>query len=110
MKNHTVIATRRLEAVARDGGTFPVTLQLGAPYPDPDPAGDWICPCGLEGLSETTYEIHGVDGIQALALAAEVLGSRLTEAAQARGLTFAWGGESGLSAAEVLLRPHTAGR
>ncbi|MFI5668143.1 DUF6968 family protein [Streptomyces sp. NPDC051704] len=110
MKNNPVIASRRLEAVTREGETFPVTLQLGAPYPDPDPAGDWICPCRLEGLSETTYEIHGVDGIQALALAAEVLGSGLTEAAQERGLTFTWGGESGLTAAEVLLHSNTAGR
>ncbi|MFF4105321.1 DUF6968 family protein [Streptomyces sp. NPDC001903] len=110
MKNHATIATRPLEAVTPDGETFPVTLRLGAPYPDPDPAGDWICPCRLDGLYESTYEIHGVDGIQALALATDVLGRRLTEAAQERGLTFTWGGESGLTAAEVLVRSATAGR
>ncbi|MFK0049908.1 DUF6968 family protein [Streptomyces sp. NPDC090741] len=103
MNNHSTIASRPLQAVTGDGETFPVTLRLGAPYPDPNPDGDWICPCRLDGLSDITYEIHGVDGLQALTLAAEVLRGRLTEAAQDRGLTFTWGGESGLSAAEVLI-------
>ncbi|AXE23673.1 hypothetical protein C0216_09545 [Streptomyces globosus] len=101
----TLIADRRLEAVPRagEGAPFPLALELGAPYPDPDPSGDWICPCRIDGLDGSeVHEVHGIDGIQALTLAADLLRRLLAQEAEERGLTFTWLGEPGLHAADVL--------
>ncbi|MEF2526131.1 hypothetical protein V3664_09375 [Streptomyces sp. CS62] len=48
------------------------------------------------------HEVHGIDGIQALTLAADLLRSLLAREAEERGLTFTWLGEPGLQAADVL--------
>ncbi|MFD7026927.1 DUF6968 family protein [Streptomyces sp. NPDC098789] len=97
-----VIAHRTLEAVPESGAPFTVSLQLGAPRPEGDPDGDWICPCRIEGIDDSiVYEIHGVDGLQAASIAMSVLQSQLEHAARAGGLTFTWGGESGLTAAQT---------
>lgn len=97
-----VIASRTLEAVPQSGASFTVSLQLGTPRPDTDVDGDWICPCRIEGLDDSlVYEIHGVDGLQAVSIALGVLQTQLEQAARAAGLTFNWGGETGLTAAQT---------
>ncbi|MDJ0385155.1 hypothetical protein [Streptomyces sp. G-G2] len=97
-----VIASRTLEAVPESGPSFPVSLQLGTPRPDAEADGDWICPCRIEGLDDSTvYEIHGVDGLQAVSIALSVLQTQLEHTARASGLTFTWGGETGLTAAQT---------
>ncbi|MEU8774165.1 hypothetical protein [Streptomyces sp. NPDC048606] len=99
-----IVARRDLRATAPDGSSFPVSLQVGTPRPDPTPGGDWVCPCRVEGLDGSSVsEIHGVDGLQALALAVDTVRIRLRHLAEAGNLTFVWGDEAGLSAAEVSL-------
>ncbi|MGG8406109.1 DUF6968 family protein [Streptomyces sp. 12297] len=96
------VVSRALTAEAADGTSVRLSLELWPPRPDPDPAGDWICPCRIAGLGEgAVWEIHGIDGLQAVQLALKVLQGQLDAAAEERGLTFGWLGAEGLTADEI---------
>lgn len=98
-----VIAHRDVVADRKDGSSFPVAVRLWAPRRDSDPAGDWVCPCRLDGLGESrVWMIHGIDAVQALQLAFVCLKGQLAAVAEEEGLTFTWLGESGLAPGDVL--------
>ena len=53
----------------REGGArFPITIEIGAPYPTEGDGGDWACPVSLKPFAGIP-EVYGVDSLQALCLA-----------------------------------------
>ena len=91
---HDVIAERELEA--GDGRPGGVTVRLGRPAPDPE--GDWSCPfqvVGIDGRAEV-YAAYGVDALQALVLAIQMIRAQLGSAQARHGLTWLGGDDLGL--------------
>ncbi|GAB3205504.1 DUF6968 family protein [Marinactinospora thermotolerans] len=87
-----VVATRRLDAIAENGGRTQVVVEIGRPRPDPrSPGGDWYCPHRIVGLGDETVEAaFGVDSLQALLLCVYRLRLRLAERARAASLRLDW--------------------
>ncbi|WP_053733854.1 hypothetical protein [Nocardia sp. NRRL S-836] len=98
----TVVAERRIEAVAQDGTRFEVVVRLGTPRPDPlSSNGDWLCPHQIAGLgSEEVAGAYGVDSLQALLLSVYSVRVKLAES----GVTLDWLGmpELGLTVEPAL--------
>src|ERR1044072_2493761 len=53
-----------------------VAAELGRPYQTQ--AGDWACPVSLEPLHQRLADVHGLDSLQALCLAASLVRNLLT--------------------------------
>ncbi|MFC1413522.1 hypothetical protein ACEZCY_29780 [Streptacidiphilus sp. N1-12] len=97
-----IIASRAIEAVYPDGRRTTLGIQIGRPRPNPDKSGDWECPCRIQGLGDSpVWTMYGVDSVQALTQAAEVLRRALTSAAADHALTFRWDGEDAAQALPV---------
>lgn len=86
----TVIAERELEARnRRTGESRAVTVRIGQPRPDPEPGGDWACATQIEGLGDDAVtDAYGVDSMQALQLAMQLLAIRLKNDAPELQLTW----------------------
>ena len=67
----TAIAEREVIYVRPNGERIAVTLRIGKPYRASDV--DWACPVAAEGLYFKLADIHGIDSLQALALAQKLL-------------------------------------
>ncbi len=85
-----LLAEREYEAQAAAGGaTRKVVLRIGRPRPDPE--GDWLCPVQVVGLEDdAVMNVNGIDAVQALLLAMQMAGARLTH--PPRGVTVTWMG------------------
>jgi hypothetical protein len=47
-----------------------IVLEIGRPFPDPDPTGDWMCPYILHGTDGARVQfVHGIDAVHALLVA-----------------------------------------
>lgn len=60
--------------VLPNGERIEVVVAIGHPYRAS--AGDWVCPVDISGLNGDLAEIHGIDSLQALALAIRFVGER----------------------------------
>ncbi|MHA6760219.1 DUF6968 family protein [Streptacidiphilus sp. PAMC 29251] len=98
-----VAASRSIWAVWPDGRGSTFSVQLGTPFHDAGMAA-WACPCRIEGLDDSrVYRMFGVDSLQALVIATDMLRRQLTAAAEEHGLTFTWGdGGESLALADIL--------
>jgi len=93
-----IVASRSVEAVEPDGRV----LEIGTPRPAPDQ--DWICPCRIKGLDDSRVRImYGIDSMQSLAIATDLLAGQLAVSAEERGWTFNWLGSRDLPVEAV---PH----
>ena len=98
-----LLANRLLDAVHPDGRVTPVSVQVGLPAPHGDQVGDWHCPCRIVGLGESeVWTLYGVDALQAVSQALELLRRVLVDFAQEEGLTFTWGTDTDLDVFDVL--------
>jgi hypothetical protein len=93
-----VIGERTLEARMPDSdAVMEIRVRIGRPYAHPDPDWDWVCPIQILGLAdEAVRNVYGIDAIQALTLALQMVGINL--AAAARGGELRWLGRSDLGA------------
>ncbi|TDQ54476.1 DUF6968 family protein [Actinorugispora endophytica] len=92
-----VVAERRIDAVAEDGGRAPVVVRIGKPVPDTLPGGDWCCPHQILGLGDEAVEASfGVDSLQAFLLCVYSLRLKLGERAEAASVRLDWLGQAGL--------------
>ena len=64
-----------LICVRPNGERVTVTVAVGHPYPTME--GDWACPVEIARLDGRLTDVHGMDSLQALCLAIELVGSRL---------------------------------
>jgi hypothetical protein len=65
-----VIASSCWNAIAKDGDTFSMQLEIGLPYQVQGAEfEEWACPVSLTPLFGRLADIHGCDAVQALALA-----------------------------------------
>lgn len=85
-----LLVEREYEAQAAAGGPpRQVTLRIGRPRPDRQ--GDWVCPVQVVGLGDdAVMNVNGVDAVQALFLAMQIAGVKLTF--PPRGVTVTWMG------------------
>ena len=98
-----IVGSRSIEAVHPDGRAVSLTIQLGSPRTDPAMDDAWACPCRILGLGDApVWRLYGVDSLQAVAQAVELLRRVLRAEAEEHGWTFTWGGEPGLAMADVL--------
>jgi hypothetical protein len=98
-----LLANRLLDAAHPDGSVTSVSIQVGLPSPHPDHVGDWTCPCRIQGLGASdVWTLYGVDSLQAVSQALELLRRVLVDYAQEERLTFAWGTDTGLDVFDVL--------
>jgi len=98
-----VITELRLVATFPDGGSAPVVLRVGRPYPHPK--GDHACQVQAEGLRlwQRPTEIYGVGTWHALMLGLRFLRTMLAAEAE-RGAVFHWeGGEHAVSVEELFV-------
>jgi hypothetical protein len=59
------VAERRYRVVGEPARE--IVLEIGRPFLDPDPTGDWMCPYILHGMEGAAVKfVHGIDGVQAL--------------------------------------------
>ena len=91
------IAERQLLFTAADGSTRDVLVQIGRPVKDPEDTGNALCPFRVLGFEEPdTFVAGGVDSVQALILALEVLTDYLAAKARTRGGSISFLGSSHL--------------
>lgn len=88
---HDMLAEREYEVQDTVGGAArKVVLRIGQPRRDPH--GDWMCPIQVVGLDyDNVMEVNGIDAVQALYLAMQIAGAKLTY--PPRGVTVTWKGE-----------------
>ncbi|MEV3854104.1 hypothetical protein AB0J38_07230 [Streptomyces sp. NPDC050095] len=102
-----VVAGRAFQAVEPDGRVIDLALELGTPRPAPDK--DWICPCRIRGLDDSrVWMIYGIDALQALTLANDLLATQIAAFAEERGWTFNWLGAENVPIADVLHKRPSA--
>ncbi|MGD0948829.1 MAG: hypothetical protein ABSA52_15565 [Candidatus Binatia bacterium] len=70
------MASGRFWCIRPNGDRVLVTAEIGRLYDSG--AGDWACPVTLRGLYDRLTDIHGVDSLQALCLAASLVRKLLT--------------------------------
>lgn len=91
-----VIATRVYEIERPDGGVAEVTLSLGRPRPVPDEE-DWFCPYRFAGEGGARISCaFGVDALQALVLALNMIAIELHASEEAKAGRMTWLGQSDL--------------
>lgn len=62
-----IICQRILEYTHSDGSEKEITIQVGKPFEDTKPGGDWACTFSISGLGETIEKtMYGIDSLQAL--------------------------------------------
>jgi hypothetical protein len=85
-----VIAERRLEW-AGSGPAGEVVVRIGRPVPDPEPGGDWLCPVQVVGMyRDAVRAAYGVDAVQALVLAFQMIDADLRAGQRAAGRRLLW--------------------
>lgn len=85
-----VIAERRLDWTG-DSGSEGVVVRIGKPVRDPDPEGDWLCPIQIAGLGDDMVRAaFGVDAVQALILALQMVHVDLQSGQRRTGRTLQW--------------------
>jgi hypothetical protein len=94
-----VFAERTLECLKPSGERLSVVLRFGQPYRASDV--DWACPVAADGLYERLADIHGIDSLQALILAQELLRSLMQDHLE-RGHRFYWPGTSDVMTLEQI--------
>ena len=95
----TIVATRDLEFIHQDGSIEDVTIEIGAPIPDPGPdaKGDWCCPWRVRGdVQASSMAFFGVDSLQALTLTLQFLPVELDQWRRRESGTFMWHGQKDL--------------
>ncbi|MFF3689623.1 DUF6968 family protein [Streptomyces sp. NPDC002187] len=94
-----VVAERRIETVAEDGGGMSVVVRIGKPQPDTlmdgvsptKPHTDWYCPHQIVGLGGESVQVSfGVDSLQAFLLSVYSLQLKLAERAEAASVRLDW--------------------
>ena len=96
-----LVASRTVEAVDVSGNVVELTLELGKPRPALDK--DWICPCRIRGFDDSrVWLMYGIDGLQAITIATDLLAGQLAAAAEERGWKFNWLDAENLEIDEVL--------
>src|SRR6266446_7886117 len=97
-RNQRIVAERRLELQKRtDGRARPVMVRLHRPQRDPLPGDDWMCLVeihGLPGRRPLMRAAHGVDEMQALLLAFQLMRLEL-RLLQDDGFALTWLGSGG---------------
>jgi hypothetical protein len=86
------IARLQLLAVRASGDRFPLTIEIGTPYEDPD-HGAWRCPVSLAELYRRLPDLAGGDSFQALCVAIKFVGRTLSHFIEDGGKLFFLGGE-----------------
>jgi uncharacterized protein DUF6968 len=81
----STIASVQLIAVNRDGGRFPVNIEVGTPYKDPKYDGPWRCPISMKGFHDRLPDLGGGDSFQALCIVLNFVRRQL-EYAQTEGI------------------------
>ncbi len=85
-----VIAERRLEW-AGGAPAGEVVVRVGRPVRDPLPGGDWLCPIQIAGMYGDAVRVaYGVDAVQALILAFQMLDADLRAGQRAAGRALLW--------------------
>jgi hypothetical protein len=88
----TVIATRELEC----RGAVPIVVLIGQPQPFPDYE-DYYCPFQLRGYGDERIRYAGgVDAVQALELALQMIGTILYTSREAQEKRLSWNGAENL--------------
>jgi hypothetical protein len=92
---HDTIAERSLSFRAADGTITEVTIRIARPVPAPQAAADFICYWQALGFRDSpTKYASGVDAVQALELAFEMIGINLEAWQRDYNGTFLFYGES----------------
>ena len=85
-----VVAERRLDWTG-DAEWEGVVVRIGKPVRNPDPEGDWVCPIEIIGLGDDTVRAaFGVDAVQALMLALQMIHIDLQAGQRRTGRTLQW--------------------
>ena len=85
------VATRTLVGRVPTRGEFDITASVGMPYRCE--GGDWACPVSLRPLFDDLADIHGIDSLQALRLAIELVHTLMQDFIQKGGALFLDGEE-----------------
>jgi hypothetical protein len=86
-----VIAERELDLVANGKPSATVVVRIGKPIRSPDPNLDWLCPLQIVGLEdEMVRAAFGVDAVQALILAMQMIHIELQARQRLTGQTLQW--------------------
>jgi hypothetical protein len=75
----TPIASVEISALAKDGGRFNISLQIGAPYQRSDFPDEWSCSVSLTPLHSHLRDRTGSDAFQAICLAVRFAIALLTQ-------------------------------
>jgi uncharacterized protein DUF6968 len=87
------IARLELVAVRSSGDRFPLTIEIGIPYEDADHRA-WRCPVSLAELDRRLPDLAGGDSFQALCIAVNFVGQRLSHFVEDGGKLFFAGDEN----------------
>lgn len=99
-----VVADRRLDWTG-DTESEGVMVRIGKPVRNPDPEGDWLCPIQIAGLGDDTVRAaFGVDAVQALILALQMIHIDLQAGQRRTGRTLQWLEQSDLGLLPPTLR------
>ena len=71
-----LVASTDLICVSSNGERREVVIEIGRPYKTP--SGSWACSAAMRGMYRSLADIHGVDSLQALCLAASLVRTLLT--------------------------------
>lgn len=97
-----IIASRNVNAVHPDGRVAPLSIQLGTARYDAGMSA-WACPCRIVGFDgDRVRRMFGVDSLQAVVIATDMLRRLLSAAAVEHGWTFTWDTTPDLGLTDVL--------
>jgi hypothetical protein len=86
-----VIAERELDLVVDGNISGTVVVRIGRPIRSPDPELDWLCPLQIIGLQdEMVRAAFGIDAVQALILAMQMIHIELQARQRLTGQTLQW--------------------
>ena len=106
VSDRTVVASRKLLAIDKNGHEFELTVAVGEPYQTS--GSEWACSVSIQGLHERLPDMHGVDSWQALQLAYQMAARLLIDFTDNGGRLF--GVEEGERVTPRELFPGLAGR
>jgi hypothetical protein len=91
-----IIAERELQ-LTTEVATQTILIQVGRPQRDPEPGGDWICPFVISDLGvEELHWAAGVDSMQALLLAIQMIDIQLRNSGSLEELSWFGGADLGI--------------
>ena len=91
MNADKVIAKRTLNLDLPNGTSQAITVYIGAPAPDSNPGGDWICHLKIDGLPGQWPKVfYGIDSVQALMHVLTLIPTILDSHAREMGATLNW--------------------